>query len=71
MFWHKTNLDSTEYLKLFKMLEEIRISVEMMKLDLELTKQKLRARKGLIDKEEENETNKKPSILLSPNGNII
>ena len=74
MFWRKKMLESLEFLKLYKEMQEIRIKVEMMALELDLTKKKLRISKG-IPKEEiisgemgETQTNKNPSIFLSPNG---
>ena len=68
MFWSKKTLESAEFIKLFKMVEETRIKVEMMAIELDLTKKKLKIAKGIPDKEEETETNKNPSIFLSPNG---
>lgn len=74
MFWHKKQIQSEEYLKLYSEIEKLRIKVEMMELSLDLTKKKLKIKKGIIEQEEEmgeSETNKNPSIFLSPNGATI
>jgi len=74
MFWHKKQISSEEYLKLFAEIEKLRIKIEMMELSLDLTKKKLKIKKGILEEEEkteESETNKNPSIFLSPNGATI
>jgi len=71
MFWIKKTLESAEFLKLFKMVEEIRLKVEMMNIDLQLHKQKLSKKAGIKaeqEQETESETNKNPQVLLNPNG---
>lgn len=56
-FTRKKPIKSDEYLELFKMFEALRISFEAMKLDFDLCKKKLRAKKGLIDEETEKNIN--------------
>jgi len=71
MFWSKKTTESEDFQILFKKFENLRIEVEGIKLDLALYKNKLFKKAGLRAKEEleeENETNKNPSILLNPNG---
>ena len=71
MFWTKKTVESKEFQILFNKFENLRIEVEGVKLDLALYKNKLMRKAGLKDKDEESETNKKPSILLNPNGVAI
>ena len=74
MFWTKKTIESEEFKKVFKMCEENRIKLEMLYLEFDLTKKKLKARAGLKEREEEkteSETNKNPSIFLNPNGDNI
>ncbi len=52
MFWIKKTLESAEFQKLYRMLEETRIKVETLDIELQLYKKKLRVKAG-IDKEEE------------------
>jgi len=49
--WFK-RLDSKEYIKLFSMIEELRIRIETIKLDLDLHKKKLRSKAKVDEKEE-------------------
>lgn len=68
MFWNnKTLIHSKEFTELFEQMQKIKIQVEMMALELDLTKKKLRISKG-IERDSEKETNKNPSIFLNPNG---
>jgi hypothetical protein len=75
MFWHKKSISSAEYLDLFAQIEKLRIKIDMMSLTLDLTKKKLRIKKGIEEEEEEDigagETNKNPDIFLSPDGNTL
>ena len=74
MFWTKKTIESAEFVKLFKLCEENRIKLEMLYLEFDLTKQKLKARRGLEEKKEEkteSESNKNPSIFLNPNGDTL
>lgn len=48
--WFK-KLNSEEYLLLHKRIEELRITMESLKLELELNKQKLRKRANLDEKD--------------------
>lgn len=67
MFWNK--IKSNEYLELHERIERLRISFEALKIDLELTRNKLKSSKGMkIKEEEETEKNKSASVLLNPYG---
>lgn len=67
MFWNK--LKSNEYLELHTAVERLRVSFEALKLDLELTRAKLRAKKGLVEKDQE-PTSIKESVLLGSNEHL-
>lgn len=54
MFWRKRAIQSKEYLELFEKIEKLRIKLEMFEISLDLTKKKLKVKKGLIDEEEKN-----------------
>jgi len=74
MFWSKKTIESAEFQRLFKMIEETRLKVEMMNIELQLYKNKLSKKAGIKTKEDEeveSETNKNPQILLNPNGNPV
>lgn len=54
MFWKKKKpIQSDEYLKLSREIEDIKVKLEAYKLDLDLHKKKLRVRAKLEDPEEE------------------
>lgn len=71
MFWIKKTLESEEFRKLFGMLEEQRIKLESLALEVQLYKKKLRSRAG-IEKEEEKEEAKgiNNPVILPEDGNI-
>ena len=71
MFWSKKTTESEDFQVLFKKFENLRVEVEGIKIDLALYKNKLFRKAGIMVKEEETETNKNPTILLTPNGNTI
>jgi len=63
MFWNK-RIKSEEYLELFKEISHLKIQLEALKLDVELYKRKLKAKKGLIEeKDEDNDKYKNPVLL--------
>jgi hypothetical protein len=68
MFWSKKTVESDEFQKLFAMFSNLRIEVETVKLELQLYKNKLSRKAGIMKEEEQTETNKNPSIFLNPNG---
>lgn len=51
MFWNKKPLNSEEYLKLRKEIEEVKVKLESYKLDLDLHKKKLRVKANLEQEE--------------------
>ena len=54
-------IKSAEYLSLLEKIERLRILFESLKLDMEITRNKLKAKKGIV---EEEETKKEVNILL-------
>jgi len=66
--WFK-KIDSEEYLKLHKRIEELRITIEALKLELQLYKNKLRGKVKI----EETDTAKDiyNGALLGENGNTL
>lgn len=74
MFWKSKPLQSEEYLKLFKMVEELRIRMESLQIDLSLAKKKLKIRAGIEKEdngsmEEETKSINNP-VILPFNGNF-
>ena len=64
MFW--TKLRSEEFISLTKEIEVLKVKIEAMKTDLELTRLKLKAKKGIVQEETEQVDNKDPynGVLL-------
>jgi len=71
-WFRREKLESKEYLELITKLENLRINVEALKIDFELTRNKLKKKAGLQVKEEDDETKDlNKSVLLNPNGNPL
>jgi hypothetical protein len=68
--WFQKQANSEEFLKLYRMLEEQKIKIEMIEINFQLLKKKFKVKAG-IEEDTEIETNKNPEILLSPNGAIL
>lgn len=65
MFWIKKTLESAEFNKLFKMLEETRIKVEMLDVELQLYKKKVKVKAGIAKEEEEQQEQKFGNPMFS------
>jgi len=59
-----TPINSKEYSELLQKFETLRISVEALKLDLDLYKKKLRLSKGIKREEDEDNEDYKNSVIL-------
>lgn len=58
MFWKKeSKLKSEEYLELKQLIDRLRLDFTTLQLDLQIYTKKLKASKGVKDKEEELENN--------------
>lgn len=62
-------IESAEFQKLYALYKKLQIDQEMMALEFQLVKKKLKANKG-IDRDE-TESNKNTSPFLGPNGNPL